>query len=309
MTDIGSITPKGSALMAGDRNLDIQTRSGINKHYLFTATAQNLTGSGITSVVTLDKNSSVHAGSGCTMYDTGGLTTDSTVENFSEVRGWDRQKFYTNQFAPRGWGSVLKTQFKNNGDYLLIDVGAASNWSTSTNDDELIFWLGGEQTAAGTILDLELIADDGTTSKSDHNVTAYAVAKEWQLIDIDTSGDTLDDVEFIKIQCDTATGNPIFYFSDFVRAHTNAVDNDAYYQVTAQTYLGCPATNLAVYLKNMAADEQAKIYVNSLANSPYVLFPDNWTYINSMPVHSFWINSVTSDTSVDYYVEAEGVYL
>lgn len=306
MTDRSSITPKGSGMMSPNRNIDIQTRSGINKHYLFTATAQNLTGDGITPVVTLDKNSSTHS---AVMYNTSGDNCDSTVEDFSDVNIWNNLKFYTNQFAPRGWGSVLKAQFMDNGDYLMIDVGTASDWSSNNNDDELIFWMGGEQTLAGTILDIQLIADDGSTSKADHNVTALAAAQEWQLIDIDTSGDTLNDVEFIKIQCDTATDDPIVYFSDFVRTHTDAVDNDAYAQVTANAYLGCPATNLEVYLKNMAADETAKLYINSLANSPYMLYPDTFRYVSTSPIHTFWINSVTTDTSVDYFVEAEGVYL
>jgi len=306
--DKPALTPSGSNILSERRNIDLQTRSGVNKNTLFSATAQNLTGTGLTTVATLDRNSSINA-STTVGYDGNDQVKTLPISDFSEVKGWEYQKFHTNQFAPRGWGSVLKTQFLDDDDYILIDLGTAANWSTNTYDDNLVFWLGGEQTAAGTVLDLELIADDGSTSKSDNNVTAYAVAREWQLINLDVSGDTLDDVEYIKIQCDTATGDPVFYFSDFVRTLAATLTNDAYAQVTSQTNLGCPATDLEVILRNMAEDETARLYVNSLANSPYVLFPEAFRYVSSNPIHAFWINSVTADTTVDYYVQAEGVYL
>jgi len=313
--DRPALTPHGSNILSEKRNIDLLTRSGINKHTLFSGTAQNLTGLGLTTVVTLDKNSSVHAGTGITGYDGNDQVKALPISDDAEVNKWNLQKFYTNQFAPRGWGSVVSAQFLDDDDYIMIDVGAASNWSTNGNDDELIFWLGSESTFANTIFDIELIADDGTTSKADHALTAYSTAQEWQLIDIDTSGDTLDDVEFIKIQCDDATGDPTLYLSDFVRANANLVDNDAYAQVTSNSNLGCPATNLEIYLNNMDADQTARLYINSLANSPYMIYPNTFRYVSQIPIHAFWINGVQTsagaagDTSVDYYVEAEGVYL
>lgn len=292
--------------MSAERNLDVLARCGINKHYGDAQTAQNITGSYHTTVCTLDKKSSIHVGVGVTEVG------DATIEDFNDASQWSGLYPYTNQFASRGWGSVVKTQFNTNSDYILIDLDSAEDWTASNaDDDNLLFWLGGEQTLAGTILDIELLSS-ASASVSDHGVTAYATANQWQLINIDVSGDTLSDVQYIKIQCDTATGDPTIYISDFVRTHADTLTNDYYKLLTDNSVLGCPADFVEAYITNTTADDTFHLHLNSLANSPYTVHNGYPRYVGDpskfQPVYALWIHGAT-DTSSKIWIETEGRYL
>lgn len=269
-------------------------------------TSQNLTGSNHTTVELCDDN----ATNVWYMYDIGGADRSSfpiagnTARKRCEVYYADGIDF----FAARGWSDVISLSFENASDYAQLALSAAEDWTAGTaNNDYLLFWLWSNRTFANTEFDLTLLDSTGAAIANADFTTPFAIsaAKKWQLIVIDTSTPTLNDVQYIRIQHDVSTQTEL-RICDIVRTDANCITNSYYKDLILSTNLGCVGRFLHAYLTQMEADNTAHIHINSLANHSRPLYPSVFYDCINEPIAVFFIHGMTSDTLVTLDIHANG---
>lgn len=281
--------------------VDRLVRGSNCRHKSYRATAQDLTGTGISVVAVLD-SSTIPSPTTSMTASTAAVT--QVVENRQENEFQAILK-YTDQICARGWGNFPKAVFSATAQYVLLDLGSSTNWSTNGNDDRLMFWVWSNRTTLSTDFDLELIANDGSTIKGNYNVSAITQGK-WNLITLDTSADTLDDIRYIKIIMDGTTITTL-YFCDFVRLNANVVNKSVYKNIETET--GTIANYAEVYVKGMTTDEYCLIYINSLTNDPKYTYEEALKPITIKPIYALWILGIPTTISVTYVLEIEGEYI
>jgi len=261
-----------------------------NKYKSYAGAADDLTGA---APVTIDMADSVT-----------GWTVSSTTSGNSRVADKSVE-------AARGYGDVLKVVLDAATSYVEFDIGSGQDWSGGdAADDNILFWMRADRVTAGTDFDLELRNSSGTLiTDASYNVTAIAVASRWQLISLDASNETLDDVQYVRLVKDVATKTTL-WLDSVVRTHAETISTKGYYKdLLLSTEMDGQCNYLELFCENGTAAQFGKIYINSLANDP-IYFQAIMSTKNELvfegPINAFFLCEMDTDASVDWFVNVGG---
>lgn len=285
-------------------SLDRQTRSKNNRYKNLSGSDVNLTGSGHTVVAVLHEDSTISDS------DVSALTSTASVTKWNDKdisTEFENLRALIMNVCARGWGTFPMCTFTATSDAIQIDLGSGEDWTSDSNDDNLLFWVWSDRTTEATDFDLELIASDGSTIKSNNNLPVITQGR-WNLINLDVSSDTLDDVQYIKIIMDGSNATKLF-ICDFVRTLAATLTNDVTIDLQLDTNLGTFGNFISLDVRGIGT-ETGKLYINSLANDGITFTGNEILKLDDFaPIFYIFVNGVTSDTTANYDIYVEGELL
>jgi len=276
-------------------NIDRLVRRPVNKRYRHAAGTLDLTASTITSVERCDDNTgNVWSASGS------GSVAVAEPDTTDFPLGREIQNI-----CPRGFGDMIKLQYVATADYAQLALSAKQDWSTG-GTYYLAFWIIADRAIANTEFDLEIRNSGGSVvTGGDLTFSAYNTAWKPQLYVIAINGATTTDVQYLRLVMDGSTATNI-WICDIVRTEQNVFATNAYLDCHLAAALDGAGRYMVLRTSNWTTGETADLYLNSLANSPITIYEGQTLKVLDEPVHAFFINNVTADTSISIDVDVSG---